>query len=198
MLNLIRLAAGRSTSRQSISQLRLRSSHQLGSARHVSDTGLGGFGALSVPIPLKSQDGIPPGKSKNKQAQGQEGGQKHDSSTGKRARGRASSAVIRIKQRENKAKQAAEAMNRSKVLRTEASKEKERVTALNKPVKAAKGAKSRIRGRRGKGKPQQHTQGVNKEGKASAGQVNQEPTKALKEDILDSAFGPSEFEGMFR
>jgi hypothetical protein len=197
MLTLIRVA-GSSTSRQSVLAVRPRISRQLGATRYVSDTGLGGFGALSVPIPLKGKNEIKYGHSKTKN------GTRAAPVINARPRGRiGGGAILRIKQREQKARLAAEAMSRNQeaqeaqdIKRTGA--EKSHAKNLKDPKKAQDGSKSRTRGRRGgKARPPHHTYGIKKDNRGgnTASSGNSLPSRDAEQQILDSAFAPEEIEG---
>jgi hypothetical protein len=206
MLNLIR-SASRTTRTNIIgSRILIRPKP---SARYASDTGLGGFGALSVPIPLKGQGEISYGKSKLKSGNGN--ASKDTSANKERRRGRAISAARRSKQREQKAKPSTEVINSIKDKAGEANKEllttqrdksatKGTKEASSRPRSRIRGRKADTRGRRaGNVKPlAHHTYGIKSE---AEGARNRSADKVgvkgdIEERIQDTDFAPEEIEGM--
>jgi hypothetical protein len=193
MLSLVR-SAGTSTRshliRSRIPQLRPTS-------RYVSDTGLGGFGALSVPIPLKSNNEIslgPPLK----------------------PLGNRSPRARRRRQRELLASKPAQPTEQSKGVAKESSdqgkgkgkddgkdKSDQKISLLEKkngPRLKTRGRKADIRVRRvGKAKPiTHHTYGMSKEPKGSSGAGavdNAGEATTTGGRIKETDFAPEEIEG---
>jgi hypothetical protein len=193
MLSLVR-SAGTSTRshliRSRIQQLRP-------TARYVSDTGLGGFGALSVPIPLKSNNEISLGQPL-------------------KPLGNRSPRARRRRQRELLASQASQPTEQSKGLAKESSdqgkgkgkddgkdKSDQKISLLEKkngPKLKTRGRKADIRVRRaGKAKPiTHHTYGMSKEPKGSSGTSaaeNAGEATTTGEKIKETDFAPEEIEG---
>ena len=193
MLSLVR-SAGTSTRshliRSRIPQLRP-------TARCVSDTGLGGFGALSVPIPLKSNNEISLGQPL-------------------KPLGNRSPRARRRRQRELLASQASQPREQSKGLAKQSSdqgkgkgkdngkdKSDQKRSVLEKtngPRLKTRGRKADIRVRRvGKAKPiTHHTYGMSKEPKESSGTGAGKPAEealAPGEKIKETDFAPEEIEG---
>jgi hypothetical protein len=204
MLSLVR-SAGTSTRshliRSRIQQLRP-------TVRYVSDTGLGGFGALSVPIPLKGKNEIRLGQTtKSKPKHKAEDGLKYTppskgSITGGKGRRR----------REHLARLAAKAENREQRENAkgpgqgnEAERKIKSNQAQSKEQKAksttkTRGRKADLRVRRaGKAKPiTHHTYGISKEPKGSSGasagdNAGEAATTAGR--IKETDFAPEEIEG---
>jgi hypothetical protein len=189
MLSLVR-SAGTSTRthliRSRIPQLRP-------TARYVSDTGLGGFGALSVPIPLKSNNEISLGQPL-------------------KPLGNRSPRARRRRQRELLASRPTQPTEQSKGLAKESSdqgkgkgKEKgdQKVSLLEKkngPRLKTRGRKADVRVRRaGKAKPiTHHTYGMSKEPKGSSAPGSVAPAEQSTvpgERIKETDFAPEEIEG---
>jgi hypothetical protein len=191
MLSLVR-SAGTSTRshliRSRIPQLRP-------TARYVSDTGLGGFGALSVPIPLKSNNEISLGQPL-------------------KPLGNRSPRTRRRRQRELLASKPAQPTDQSKGPAKASpdqakgrGKEKgdQKISLLemtNGPRLKTRGRKADIRVRRaGKAKPiTHHTYGMSKEPKGSSGAGavdNAGGATTTGERIKETDFAPEEIEGAF-
>jgi hypothetical protein len=202
MLSLVR-SAGTSTRSHLI---RSRIQQLSPTARYVSDTGLGGFGALSVPIPLKSTNEIrlgPTAKSKPKHKA--EDGLKYTppskgSTTGGKGRRRrehlarlASAAKAKDHEKSEKAK-GDDAERKIKSNQAQSKEQKAKSTTKT------RGRKADLRVRRAaKAKPiTHHTYGMSKEPKgssgASAGETAGEAT-TTGERIKETDFAPEEIEG---
>lgn len=194
MLSLVR-SAGTST-RSHLIRSRIPQSSRP-TARYVSHTGLGGFGALSVPIPLKSNNEISLGQP-SKQL------------------GNRSPRARRRRQRESLAVQTAQTTDQSKVLAQdvkdqgkakgkdiEIQKGDQKISLLpktNVPRLKTRGRKADTRVRRtGKAKPiTHHTYGMGKEPKGSSGAGSVAPAEegtAPGERIKETDFAPEEIEG---
>jgi hypothetical protein len=194
MLSLVR-SAGRSTRshliRSRIQQLRP-------TARYVSDTGLGGFGALSVPIPLKSNNEISLGEPL-------------------KPLGNRSPRARRRRQRELLASRPAQPTDHSKGLAKQSSdqmndkgkdngkdKSDQKISLSEKtsgPRLKTRGRKADVRVRRaGKAKPiTHHTYGMGKEPKGSSGAGSVGPAEQSTvpgESIKETDFAPEEIEGV--
>jgi len=203
MLSLVR-SAGTST-RSHLLHSRIQQLRP--TVRYVSDTGLGGFGALSVPIPLKSNNEIRLGQTtKSKPKHKAEDGLKYTppsngSTTGGKGRRR----------REHLARLAAKAESHEK-------SEKAKGDAADRKVKSGqvqwkeekkgksttitRGRKADVRIRRaGKPKPiTHHTYGMSKEPKGSSGASavkNAGEATTSGERIKETDFAPEEIEGTF-
>jgi hypothetical protein len=193
MLSLVR-SAGTST-RSHLIRSRI---HQLRpTARYVSDTGLGGFGALSVPIPLKSNNEISLGQPLKPLA-----------NRSPRAR--------RRRQRELLASQPSQPTEPSKGLAKQSSdqgkgkgkdngkdKSDQKISLLEKtngPRLKTRGRKADSRVRRaGKAKPiTHHAYGISKELKGSSAPGSVAPAEQSTvpgERIKETDFAPEEIEG---
>jgi hypothetical protein len=166
-------------------------------ARYVSDTGLGGFGALSVPIPLKSKNEISLGQPL-------------------KPLGNRSPRARRRRQRELLASRPTQPTEQSKGLAKTSSdqgkgkgkdngkdKSDQKISLLEKtngPRLKTRGRKADIRVRRaGKAKPiTHHTHGMSKEPKESSGTGAGKPAEevlAPGERIKETDFAPEEIEG---
>jgi hypothetical protein len=192
MLSLVR-SAGTST-RSRLIHFRLQQLRP--TARYVSDTGLGGFGALSVPIPLKSKNEISLGEPL-------------------KPLGNRSPRARRRRQRELLASQASQPTEQSKGLAKASSdqakgkgkgngkdKSDQKISLLEKkngPRLKTRGRKADVRVRRaGKAKPiTHHTYGMSKEPKTSNGSSVETGAEATTtgEKIKDTDFAPEEIEG---
>jgi len=194
MLSLVR-SAGTST-RSHFIRSRIPH-HSRPTARYVSDTGLGGFGALSVPIPLKSNNEISLGQP-SKQL------------------GNRSPRARRRRQRDSLAGQTAQTTDQSKPLAKDVidqgkgngkdqAKEKgdQKISSLpktNGPRLKTRGRKADTRVRRtGKAKPiTHHTYGMGKQPKGSSGAGSVLPAEegtVSGEKIKETDFAPEEIEG---
>jgi hypothetical protein len=194
MLSLVR-SAGKLTPnhliRSQIRQLRP-------TARYVSDTGLGGFGALSVPIPLKSNNEIALGQTPN---------QLGNRSPRARRRRQRESLVSRTAQPTDQSKRPAkESSDQGKGKGNVNWKEKgdQKISLLGKtngPRVKTRGRKADIRVRRaGKAKPiTHHTYGMSKEAKVDSGASGQlaGEAKVTGESTKETDFAPEEIEGVF-
>lgn len=201
MLSLVR-SAGTSTRTRLI-----RSRVQLPrpTARYVSDTGLGGFGALSVPIPLKSNNEIRLGPTtKSKPKHKAEDGLKYtppgngSTTGGKGRRRREHLARLAAKAKDHEKSEKAKGDAAERKIKSSQVQWNEEKKAKTMTKKRGRKADTRVR-RAGKAKSiTHHTYGMSKGPKGSSGAgsaASAEEATNTGERIKETDFAPEEIEG---
>jgi hypothetical protein len=201
MLSLVRSAGTPTRSHL----LRSRIQNLRPTARYVSDTGLGGFGALSVPIPLKSTNEIRLGQTAKSKP-------KHKAEDGLRPSNGSTTGGKGRRRREHLARLAAKAKDHEKSEKAKGDDAAERQIKSHqvewkeekkgKSATKTRGRKADVRVRRaGKAKPIiHHTYGMSKEPKGSGGASaveNAGEATTTGDKIKETDFAPEEIESTF-